>query len=159
TLDMLLRIYRQKGGFPRRQADLYAAGCRLLCEEENEYRRLAGQVGALDADERMQIAGRIAAVTVFANKFAVWTGLDRGDVPESDIRLADLRLAGDERTPTAAQLRETLGTGLFSLRGPHRIGWAHQTYAEFLAAWYLQSQGMTVSQFLSLLVHPGDGAR
>lgn len=159
TLDMLLRIYRQKGGFPRRQADLYAAGCRLLCEEENEYRRLAGQVGALDADERMQIAGRIAAVTVFANKFAIWTDLDRGDVPESDIRLADLRLAGDERTPTAAQLRETLGTGLFSLRGPHRIGWAHQTYAEFLAAWYLQSQGMTVSQFLSLLVHPGDGAR
>ncbi|MEN9938534.1 MAG: hypothetical protein RLZZ387_5113 [Chloroflexota bacterium] len=159
TLDMLLRIYRQKGGFPRRQADLYGAGCRLLCEEENEYRRLAGQVGTLDADERMQIAGRIAAVTVCANKFAVWTDLDRGDLPESDIRLADLRVAGDERTPTDAQLRETLGTGLFSLRGPHRIGWAHQTYAEFLAAWYLQSQGMTVSQFLSLLVHPGDGAR
>jgi predicted NACHT family NTPase len=158
TLDMLLRIYREKGGFPRRQADLYAAGCRLLCEEENEYRRLAGHAGTLDAGERMRIAGRIAAVTVCANKFAIWTDLDRGDVPESNIRLADLRL-GDERIPTDAQLRETLGTGLFSLQGSHRIGWAHQTYAEFLAAWYLQNQGMTVSQFLSLLVHSGDNAR
>lgn len=156
TLDMLLRIYRQKGGLPRRQSDLYADGCRLLCEEENEYRRLAGQVGTLDADERMQIAGRIAAVTVCANKFAVWTDLDRGDVPESDIRLADLRVAGDERTPTDAQLRETLGTGLFSLRGPHRIGWAHQTYAEFLAAWYLRQRGVTPTQCMSLLVHTGD---
>lgn len=37
-----------------------------------------------------------------------------------------------------ADIEEALDTGLFSSRGVGRMGWAHQTYAEFLAAYYLQ---------------------
>ena len=54
-------------------------------------------------------------------------------------------------------LRETLGTGLFSSRGPNRLGWAHQTYAEYLAAWYLIHSRLSLSQILSLIKHSGDG--
>jgi hypothetical protein len=53
-------------------------------------------------------------------------------------------------------VREALGTGLFSARGPERLGWAHQTYAEFLAARYLVQRGVPTEQTMSLLVHPGD---
>lgn len=53
-------------------------------------------------------------------------------------------------------VREALGTGLFSARGPDRLGWAHQTYAEFLAARYLVQKGVEPGKAMSLLVHPGD---
>ena len=53
-------------------------------------------------------------------------------------------------------VREALGTGLFSARGPERLGWAHQTYAEFLAARYLMQRGVTTQKTMSLLVHPED---
>ena len=36
------------------------------------------------------------------------------------------------------------------------MGWAHQTYAEFLAARYLQDHELPTSQKLGLLVHPND---
>lgn len=34
------------------------------------------------------------------------------------------------------------------------MGWAHQTYAEFLAAWYLKHHDLKFSQILSLIYHP-----
>ncbi len=46
--------------------------------------------------------------------------------------------------------------GLFSSRGPSRIGWAHQTYAEFLAARYLVQNRLAVPQMMALLIHPND---
>jgi predicted NACHT family NTPase len=53
-------------------------------------------------------------------------------------------------------MKEALGTGLFSSRGLNRLGWAHQTYAEFLAAHYLAQHQMTLTQMMNLIVHPGD---
>ena len=41
---------------------------------------------------------------------------------------------------------ETLDTGLFSSRGIDQMGWAHQTYAEFLAARFVVEQGMPAEQ-------------
>lgn len=159
TLDMLLNTYRSDGKFPNTQAELYEAGCRLLCEEENSFRRAARRVGNLSPEQRMQIAGRIAAVMIFANKYAVWMDIDRGNVPEVDVKLSELRLHGEEQAPNEDALRETLSTALFSARGPQQMGWAHQTYAEFLAAWYLWQRGVTPRQFMSLLVHTGDNSR
>ena len=34
------------------------------------------------------------------------------------------------------------------------MGWAHQTYAEFLAAWYLKQHNLNLSQILNLIIHP-----
>ena len=39
------------------------------------------------------------------------------------------------------------------------MGWAHQTYAEFLAARYLLQRNMTPAQIMSLIVHPDDADR
>src|SRR5439155_6773562 len=57
---------------------------------------------------------------------------------------------------TEAVAREVLDTGLFSARGAEQLGFAHQTYGEFLAGWYVHSRGMDVAQMLSLITHPAD---
>jgi len=161
TLQFLLNTFSRSRQLPSKQADLYLEGCQLLCEETNVERRDAGLAGDLTAKQRMAVAGRIAAVTLFANRAAVWTGVDKGDVPLEDVVVEDfsggtVNLNGDEFAVTESAARETLGAGLFTSRGPKRMGWAHQTYAEFLAARFLMQQKMTLPQMMSLLVHPDD---
>jgi hypothetical protein len=62
----------------------------------------------------------------------------------------------DEFTVGEDAVKETLDTGLFSARGPERLGWAHQTYAEFLAARYLMQRDLGMEQTMSLISHPDD---
>lgn len=158
TLDLLLNLYMRQGGFPSTQADLYLRGCELLCEETDPGRLAAGRTGALDSRHRLAVAGRVAAVTVIGGRAAVWTAPDRGDVPNSDITIRALS-GGNERAENAvfavgeSEIREVLGTGLFSSRGEGRLGWAHQTYAEFLAAWYLVANGVPIDRMLEQLLH------
>ena len=161
TLRFLLNTYRRHGQFPSSQAELYLEGCSRLCEETNESRRAAQRTGTLSAHQRLAVAARIAALTIFANRYAIWTSFDAGDVPAEDLKISDLcggkeSINDEEVGVTETVIREVLDTGLFSSRGPHRMGWAHQTYAEFLAAKYLLQRKMTPAQVISLIVHPGD---
>jgi len=110
----------------------------------------------------MVIAARIAAVSVFANRYAVWTGPNMGDVPAEDITIQELcggyeSADGQQFEISESAVAETLATGLFSSRGSGRLGWAHQTYAEFLAARYLAQHGIPHDQMVSLLIHQADG--
>jgi predicted NACHT family NTPase len=161
TLNFLINVYGRTSEFPSTQAELYHQGCRLLCEETNESRRDARRIAILSANQRMAVAARVAAITVFGARYAIWTGVDRGDVPDVDVTISQL-CGGTESTDgvqfevTEIAVREALGTGLFSSRGPNRLGWAHQTYAAFLAAWYLVQHEMTSAQVMSLIVSPGD---
>src|SRR5439155_7368108 len=107
------------------------------------------------------IASRIAEATVFGNRYAIWTNVSFGDVAPEDLTIQELadgsEISKGQAFPvTEAAIREVLATGLFSSRGPHRTGWAHQTYAEFLAARYVLNHQFTEEQIMSLLVHPGD---
>lgn len=162
TLRLLLNLYGHEGGrLPLTQAELYAKGCGLLARETSPSYLEAGHVGKLNAARRMTVAGRIAAVTVICQKDAVWTAADFGDVPEGDIRIEELvggtELAGGEPFEVdAAAVEEVIHTGLFTSRGINRLGWAHQTYAEFLAAWHLSQLEVTTEQALELVVHPED---
>ncbi len=161
TLSFLINTYRKTGHLPLTQAELYLQGCRLLCEEINESRRGARLMGSITIEQRLVVASRIAAITVFSTRYAIWTGVNRGDVPDEDIAIQELSggtedVDGVQFQVTEVAIKEALGTGLFSSRGPNRMGWAHQTYAEFLAARYLAKHKMTLTQIMSLLVHPGD---
>lgn len=161
TLRMLMNLFRKTGSFPAKQADLYEQGCRLLCEEPNAGRRDASLRSPLSADALLAVASRIAAVTVFGNRYAVWTDVDEGDVPLEDVTIHQLAggteaVGGHRFVVTEEAIREAVKTGLLSSRGPYRLGWAHQTYAEFLAARYVVGSGMTREQVLSLIVHPDD---
>ena len=162
TLKLLLNLFKRNARLPTRQAELYLQGCRLLCDEVNPERRELKRVGLLSADQQLAVAARIAAVTQFGNRFAVWQGPDQGDVPPEDVVVADLTggieaANGDEFEVTAAAVDDTLRySGLFSSRGPGRLGWAHQTYAEFLAAHFAVTRPLSRRQIMGLLRHPDD---
>ena len=161
TLKFLLNTYQRDSCLPDTQSELYVHGCRLLCEETSQSRLGSQQMGNLSADPRVSIAGRIAAITMFCNRYAIWMSPDLGDVPEADIPIRELIggkevVFGSEVSVDEREIRETLSTGVFSSRGPSRIGWAHQTYAEFLAAQYLITKGLEPERILDLILHPTD---
>jgi hypothetical protein len=161
TLQMLFSVYKPGGRFPATRAELYEKGIRHLTEETNESRIAASRRGSLSSDQRLAVAGRIAAVTVFSNRFAVWKETDSGGVPSEDVQIAELtgntELArGNAFEIGDSDIEETLDTGLFSSRGAGRMGWSHQTYAEFLAARYLLQHDMSLGQVMSILRHPGE---
>jgi predicted NACHT family NTPase len=151
------------GQFPENQRlhELYIEGCRCLCEETNESRLASNAEGNINVEQRLIVAARIAAVTVFSNRFAIWTGVDRGDIPDEDVLLRRLCTGHEvasskEFEITDSAIKEVLDTGLFSSRGEQRMGWAHQTYAEFLAAWYLVQHNTPVYSFLNFSRSPED---
>ena len=160
TLGFLFSTYHRKGQFSEGQTlcDLYLEGCRILCDEDDEGDpRLPGRRGNLELDQRLIIAARIASVTVFAQRDAVRIGRDRGQVSDDDVFCRELaqgyeKVNDRQFEVSEAVITEVLDTGLFSSRGSSRMGWAHQTYAEFLAAWYVKK--CNLSQILSLIVHP-----
>jgi predicted NACHT family NTPase len=130
TLNFLLNTYGRNGRFPSTQMELYRQGCRLLCEETNASHLDARLTGDLTAEQRMAVAARIAAVTIFANRSAVWTAPDLGNVLDDDVPIR--LLSGGKEAAHGynfevgeAAVREALDTGLFSSRGTHCMGWAH----------------------------------
>jgi hypothetical protein len=163
TLKFLISTYMKDGDLPTDHLDLYEKGCRILCEESSDSRRGAGRTGRLSPDERLAVASRIAAVTQLCKRFAVFTGAEADGVPPEDVFINDLsggvEYAVDKAAVSTDALREILDTGLFSSRGANRIGWAHQTYAEFLTARYCNRRKMPIEQIRPLLFHPADQGR
>ena len=161
TLNFLLSMYRKQGSLPSSQSVLYLEGCRLLAAETSKSRGAAGYIGELTAEQRLAVAARIAAIMIFVNRNAVYTGTNLTEASDEDVTIREL--LGESESDNGVrfnvgekEIRETLGTGLFSTRGPNRIGWGHQTYAEFLAAWYLKKHDVSISQIKSLITHPDD---
>ncbi len=161
TLNMLLTIYQRQGNLPSSNLDLYRQGCLSFCEEQNKSRRGSGRRGKLNAIQRMRLGGRIAAATILGNRLAVWMGPEV-DCPKEDISVTALAGCREQGAfapfdATDDGVREVLDTGLFSSRGGGRMGWAHQSYGEFLAALYLFERGVPAETMLKVLLHPAGG--
>lgn len=155
---MLLDTFQREGDLPANLLDLYEKGCLILGEEQNESRRAAGRTGALSPASRMAIAARIAAVTQFGNRFAVWTGTEAAGALPEDVPVSQLtgstEFAEQQLNVTREMILEALGTGLFSSRGQERLGWSHQTFAEYLAARFCITHKLPIQQLTSLVFHP-----
>jgi hypothetical protein len=149
TLRSLIREFREnQGGLPATQVELYERYCLYLCEEQNPKRIELEKTGRFDPHSRLKAASQIAAIMLLTNHNSVWIYGSLEDTPPGAIPIAQLE---NSQLDVGHQLiREALSTGLFSSRGEKCLGWAHQTYAEFLAARYLNSY-MTPSQIRELL--------
>ncbi len=167
TLEFLIKTYRYSGGKfspNQRLYELYLEGCLWLCEERNKSRISSKLKGNFQRQQRLIIAARIAAITIFSNRFAIRTGI-QGDVQDDDVLIEKIcqgteSVDGREFEITEEAVEEVLDTALFSSRGElSRMGWAHQTYAEFLAAWYLVQHETHLDKVMSLIVSPGDSER
>jgi hypothetical protein len=88
-----------------------------------------------------------------ACRTAVWPGI----LQDQDLMGGEEQGNGLALQVGEDALRETLNdTALFSSRGPHRMGFAHRSYAEFLAAWYFVKHDVKTERLLGLLRHPED---
>lgn len=162
TLKMLLAEYQESGGhLPSNQADLYLKGCLRLCRERTEYGQ---QIRQLDEHQCVAIAARIAAVNMFSGRPITWKGLDLDAISNKDaiVTVEDLiggkeyydRNSFQNEVPVDGDaIRETLSRGLFSRYSADAVVWTHLSYAEFLAAWYLKQQKLSLPQVKSLLFH------
>jgi len=158
TLNFLLNTYsknNKKLCQREKVHELYRDGCEQLCTETN---RIAY---GLESKQRLIIAARIAAMTIFTNRSSIWTSLNQADITPEDIKLAQLSYGYETASSrdievTEKALREVLETGLFSACGPHQIGWAHKSYAEFLAAWYLVQHNLPLAQIKEIIFISND---
>ncbi len=167
SLQFLIeKLQRNNGKLPQNQnlIDIYIDGCRELCREpKDETRHPLRPVSSLEVDQRLSIAARIAAVTTFCLRPTIWTRQSFGDY-DSDIDVRPEELCGQcENTNnekglkvTSRFVQEVLDIQLFSDRDSNRMGWAHQTYAEFLAAWYLTQHETPLAKIKNLIFSSED---
>lgn len=87
----------------------------------------------------------------------VWTGL-RESCPERAIHHGDLaggrEGANDDTLVDLSAVDEVLRTGLFVERSPGEFAWAHQTFAEFLAADWIRANNLPERSCRALLQAP-----
>lgn len=165
TLRLLLNTSKRGDGrLPEARRDIYLQGIAELCTERGQGRRESGRTGRYTERQRMAVAARVAYIMAFAGLSAIRTVPPLGDLQDGEIAQADLvgggEVEGDVGTTAFAvtdeALAETLGTGLFTSRGPDRLGWAHRDYRDFLAAWYVSRSAIGAEQCMALLQHPDD---
>lgn len=157
TLQMLVKLFQESEVLPERRTDLFEAACRVMCRDPSLSRRASRASGSLPVEHRLAIAERIAAITLLSMRSAVLMGSDVGEATETDVAMAEL-MTGEEVVDglslrlDEARIREVLDTGLFSSRGPGRMGWAHWNYAEYLCARFLSRRQFTLPQLRGLLL-------
>jgi len=158
TLNFLLNEYKKNKQLPKGKHSIYEMGCKKLCEEFSDSRRDAGDIGKYTTSQRVRTAERIAAVMVLSNRNAIWTGHET-ECPENNLKYSDL-VGYTEMVDnlgieiTESIIKETCQTALFSGYGEQRLGWAHRSYAEFLAAEYLHHTLSNDKKILELLCYP-----
>ncbi len=158
TLIALMQYFQQTGKLPDNQWELFRSLCRVLSGEQNRNAQ-----SSLNDLERLAIASRIAFYSVFMGKYVIDLDLDqRNLLSESnlDLRLSELSggtVANGEDTVnvTYDSLRETLSTALFEFGGSGKQKWKQKTNAEFLAAYYIHSNGLSTKQVTGLLIQNG----
>ena len=158
TLRFLAREFGKTGRLSDSPAGIYEEGVKALCEESSPSRREAGLQGQLIAAERVAVARRLAAAIRFGGHNGVWTGADSA-ADADDLSLSGAG-GGSEPGPngeisiTSANLKEAISTGLFTARGASRFGWAHATFADYLAADWIVKNNLVENQVRPLLFAP-----
>lgn len=159
TLEFLLEQYRRHRQLPQRRWDLFRDGCRILCEEPSNTRNYLNPQRTGAARERLATATRVAAVCLFAQRSAIQLTPNLG-LPEDVVHCDDIAegiedFEGMKIPVTPTLIRETVAMSLFNARPDDRMGFAHQTYAEFLAALFLKERKLDVDKMMSILAPRG----
>lgn len=151
TLEFLIDTYKNENRFPSSKIELYGLGCKKLCEENNPYRQdliNVGQIDSIAPEQKLSIAKRIAAVSIFCKKPVIRTGTTT-QLSDDEISSSALVMQGE--SISESQIKEVIGTGLFSGRGSQKFGFAHQTYAEYLAASFVKESNLELQQLEAIV--------
>ena len=96
---------------------------------------------------------------MFAKRSAIFIGNNESAATPEDITVSALakgaeQVAGRAIEVTPQVISEILKTGLFTGRAGERMGWAHWTFAEFLAARYVVRNRLSAGQIGDIVMHP-----
>lgn len=161
TLLMLLQEFRSEGSFSSSQFELYENALLRLCDEPDKRRMRPGLKGTLAPEQRFVVAGRIAAMMLLGRFSVVSVARDSSEGQAGELQLQEI-LGGEESwngstfSVTLDHVLEVLDTGLFTARGETLMGWAHQTYSDFLGAGYIHAHALAFAQRRSLVTLPDD---
>lgn len=141
TLFFLLNEFRERGAFPATHRELYERGTRKLADEIDPKRlevltALSKTTIRASLEDRLVAAQRIAALLLCCGKSALRRREEHGVRNEPNLLLLS------QCSPTPARvshlaLREVIESALFTSIGEEKFGFAHQTFAECLAAQHI----------------------
>ncbi len=151
TLNFLISEFSDGSILGNTKSIIYENGCKSMCKEFSANRIETRFRGSLNSDERLWIAGYIAAVMTFGNKASIAMG---DEIQETSIAIGDLRSNSIGRVDNDDAIREVMDTALFKSNGLNLMGWTHQTFREFLTAWFLKKRGLEKEQILQLISYP-----
>jgi len=152
TLTFLMDMYKKDGHLPDKKEEIYSHGCELLIQEPDPSKKNGATKPILTLIQKNSIAERIAMATIIGGKPTISL---EGELLAGEIALSELHgieIIGDTAISIGdEQILEVLNSGLFSSRGNGKMGWAHQTYGEFLAARYMARHKLAWKQIQSFL--------
>jgi hypothetical protein len=162
TFGLLIKLWKAGKFGPGlgRRTELLEAGCKLLCEEEWDTQRTPSPLH--DPDRRLRVAAHLALVMVGSNRRI----LLYSETEDAELGLRLSEVTGDSTLPSDKPsiflernvVKDVLErTGLFAPSAT-RVIWAHQAYAEFLAAWALHKAQVPVPQLRNLFRSAVQGA-
>jgi hypothetical protein len=145
TLFFLLEDFHESGRFSATHEELFKRGCSRLLREHDprkleSLRALRKTARLVTPQEANLAASRLAALLLLCGRSAIEVGPIGKANADDDLHPSEASDAlGIYASPSVTEdlLLETIGTGLFTSRGPNRFGFAHQTFAECLAAQFL----------------------
>ena len=142
TLEMLLQTDQMTDS----RVDLFRSGIRRLCGLSEENVPLTEKARL----ERFEIALRLAAVMVMCDKYSI--DIDgSAALNESSLGIPEL-LLGHKSEDDERLFRATLKSALF--HGTTQRTWTHQSFAEYLAAYFLIKDSVSVDEILQLTTTP-----
>jgi hypothetical protein len=149
TLGFLIGAYRERRSLPESPFELFREGCERLCREHDGDRSSTS-----DPVQVMKTAERIAALSVFSNRYTVLGPRSTDRPSPSELQYRDI--TAHEPVIEETSVDQALQTGLFSARGDNRMGWGHGSFPQFLAAKYIIERKVPPKQVMSLLINPSD---
>ncbi|MEU8188054.1 NACHT domain-containing protein [Micromonospora carbonacea] len=146
------------------QRALYERSCQSLLVEPNPRSHLP--TSPVNLAPNLAIAGHVATVALFSasTSFVLPPAIagEEREISPGDLVPACVKFSGSDNGPSRllaleeADILRVLGTAVFSGCGSNRIGFGHQTIAEYLSARYLVSINAPVSM-IERLVGLGEG--
>ncbi|WP_321927859.1 NACHT domain-containing protein [Paraburkholderia guartelaensis] len=157
-LGFLMSQFKDTSTFSSSRWELYERGCAALLRESSQ-RRLEGRSLSLpNVQLRLQLAGLIATCALLTNSADIVLDSTGDFAPERALcldvaRLITLPLTSEsgEWHASIEQYAETLQSGLFAAKEDGVFVFAHRTYAEFLAAYFISSLDAPVRQVMAVL--------
>ena len=162
TLAMLVRTYRKTGELEPDPRKLFADGVVQLADEHDDRRR--GFSFETTVQERLAVAGRVAARMLLSGRRTLWTGAQL-QAGSHDLRAEALVGAREPLDAagvvvSASLVTETLATALFTGRGENRLAFRHGSIAAYLAARHIADRDVPRKQLERLfLVSSVEGSR